>query len=266
MDFIEQERYKNLFGIYQIRNVIDGNLYIGQTGERFVRRYWLHKWQLTNNVHENAHLQNAFNKYSDSSFVFEVVEVVKDKSQLDEKEIYHISNADKKYNILSGGGGRRGYKMAESTKHLIGESNRKNMTGKTMTDETKAKMSASRIGQYYTSHKGTNTIDDNTAFQAKHLLVKGVSAVDVSKELNIPYRTVNNMISNNSYKHVFVDGWDEYFTRRKRLSRMTYEDAEMIRKKYNSGISKLTLSEEYDKTISCINMILRNKTFNKPLA
>ena len=37
---------KDKIGIYLIKNIINNNLYIGQTGDRFIERYWNHKWKL----------------------------------------------------------------------------------------------------------------------------------------------------------------------------------------------------------------------------
>ena len=38
MEFINQEQFKDNFGIYGIVNKINGKIYIGQTSERFLRR------------------------------------------------------------------------------------------------------------------------------------------------------------------------------------------------------------------------------------
>lgn len=43
MDFIEESKYKNNYGIYGIVNILNGNIYVGQTSESFQRRYWHHR-------------------------------------------------------------------------------------------------------------------------------------------------------------------------------------------------------------------------------
>lgn len=61
--------------IYQITNMANGKYYIG-SAESFARREWQHKNDLRRGVHKNPRLQSAWNKYGESAFVFEVLEVV----------------------------------------------------------------------------------------------------------------------------------------------------------------------------------------------
>ena len=46
MEFINEQTMKNEIGIYKISNLVSGRVYVGQTKERFQRRYWLHQWGL----------------------------------------------------------------------------------------------------------------------------------------------------------------------------------------------------------------------------
>ena len=85
LKFTNEEIYKDNYGIYGIRNVINDKIYVGQTGESFLRRYWHHRWKLKNNSHDNQYLQNAWNKYGEDSFEYVVLEVVNDKKILYDK-------------------------------------------------------------------------------------------------------------------------------------------------------------------------------------
>ena len=58
MIFIGEEKYKNDIGVYKITNLLNGKVYVGQTKEKFQRRFWLHRWQLRKGKHDNKHLQN----------------------------------------------------------------------------------------------------------------------------------------------------------------------------------------------------------------
>lgn len=101
MDFINEELFKNDFGIYGIRNKINNFTYVGQTGENFQRRYWHHRWKLNNNSHDNQYLQNAWNKYGKDNFEFCVLEIVSDKDLLDDKEIEYIVNSNRKILVIT---------------------------------------------------------------------------------------------------------------------------------------------------------------------
>lgn len=88
---------KNQSGIYQIKNLVNGKVYIGQT-KCFIKRYASHKSSLTNNKHKNHHLQAAVNKYGIEQFVFEVLEICSLET-LDQKETeFLIHNKNICYN------------------------------------------------------------------------------------------------------------------------------------------------------------------------
>lgn len=65
--------------IYKIRNVVNGNYYIGSTVDSR-KRFWAHRKDLRLGQHVCVHLQRAWNKYGEDCFKFEIVE------QLDSKE------------------------------------------------------------------------------------------------------------------------------------------------------------------------------------
>jgi len=77
-------------GIYQIKNLINGTIYIG-SAKRFKERWNDHKRSLTKGVHHTKYLQNSYSKHNvevgnDNMFVFSVLEVM-DKSTKEERLI-----------------------------------------------------------------------------------------------------------------------------------------------------------------------------------
>lgn len=66
--------HENKGGIYQIRNIQNGKVYIGST-ICFKRRYSQHESKLKKGTHFNKHLLSAWNKYGSAQFLFEVLEV-----------------------------------------------------------------------------------------------------------------------------------------------------------------------------------------------
>jgi len=79
-------RYKH--GVYQIRNIINNYLYIGSTVCFFDRCYG-HFKDLSYGHHQQK-LQNAYNKYGEENFEFEILEIVEDKESLREREQYYL--------------------------------------------------------------------------------------------------------------------------------------------------------------------------------
>lgn len=76
-------------GIYKITNKIDNKVYIGSSLNLSSREY-KHFWMLNKNIHDNSHLQNAYNKYGKENFIFEIVKSCPDKN-LVEFENYYIN-------------------------------------------------------------------------------------------------------------------------------------------------------------------------------
>lgn len=84
-------------GIYAITHTASGRRYIGKS-VNITRRWQLHRWYLRNNRHHCGWLQNAWNKYGQDAFLFEIVEDVTDFSQLAERECFWIANTPRAFN------------------------------------------------------------------------------------------------------------------------------------------------------------------------
>jgi group I intron endonuclease len=90
-------------GIYYIRNLINNRVYIGSSVD-IIQRWIDHKKALRHNKHENQYLQNAWNKYGEQNFSFNIIRKVKfgdiltccEQIYLDLCESYE---RDKGYNI-----------------------------------------------------------------------------------------------------------------------------------------------------------------------
>ncbi len=62
-------------GIYKIVCNFTGKLYIGSSVD-IETRWRLHKSRLRNNIHHNIYLQRSWNKYGESNFKFEIIEII----------------------------------------------------------------------------------------------------------------------------------------------------------------------------------------------
>ena len=259
MDFVDEEKYKNDIGIYCIINVISGDAYVGQTRERFLRRYWHHRWKLRNNNHDNPHLQRAWDLYGENYFKFIPLRVINDVTLLDETEIEYINiykNLNHCYNIIDGGGGRRGMPLSDEHKKKIGEKNRQHMLGRKASDETKRKMSEARKGRV--NNRKDLILNKDLACQIKTRIVNGETASAISKDLNIEYKLINNIISNNTWKSVYVEGWEEFRKNRKTYKRLSKEDhAEIYRLHIEEGYTKNELAKMYNRTDKLIAKIFK---------
>lgn len=107
-------------GIYEIFNMVNGKSYVGQS-TNITQRLSKHKSELRHNKHQNLHLQNAWNKYGEYNFIFNVIEYC-DIDELDDIEKYYINiwnltNNQYGYNIETGGHFNK--KLSQGTKQKI---------------------------------------------------------------------------------------------------------------------------------------------------
>lgn len=92
--------------VYRIVCFATGKCYVGQSHGRAKRRKWQHFSDLRNKRHFNSKLQNAFNKYGETSFYFELLEKDIPLSEIDHREVYWIeqfNSCRNGYNISEGG-------------------------------------------------------------------------------------------------------------------------------------------------------------------
>lgn len=118
---------RNASGIYAIENKLNKKLYIGSSINVRTRKN-NHFTDLRNKRHSSSHLQNAFNKYGEGTFIFKVLEYV-DIEELEVAEEKWISklqahNRSYGYNSRISVTNNRGLRHSEETKKKISE-NRK---------------------------------------------------------------------------------------------------------------------------------------------
>lgn len=61
-----------MIGVYSIRNILNGKMYIGSSAN-IDYRFYQHKFVLRKGEHENPHLQASWNKYGEVNFEFKVL-------------------------------------------------------------------------------------------------------------------------------------------------------------------------------------------------
>lgn len=85
MHLPSRKRWKNVSGVYRIVHHDSGREYIGSTRDLYERAED-HRRHLREGAHHSPILQNAFNKYGETSFSFEVLDEVEEASLLHEEQ------------------------------------------------------------------------------------------------------------------------------------------------------------------------------------
>jgi group I intron endonuclease len=152
-------------GIYSIVNNTNGHIYIG-SATNLARRFGEHLRMFHRNDHENKHLQNAWNKYGESVFSFNIEYFCKNE-ELVTKEQKFIDDYKEKigwdnmYNMNPIAYSALGHRHTEESllKMSIQQSGENNgFYGKHHSEETKQKISEAHLGQkagivYYTDNR-----------------------------------------------------------------------------------------------------------------
>ncbi len=220
-------KFKVKSGIYCIKNLINGKVYVGGTirlGHSFSDR----KWKLNNNENKpNKGLQYDWNKHGESSFEFIVLEYVKDLNRLDDVETLWIEELDATnknygYNVYPEGGNCKGRKRdnpvsketrekmsksfkgripwnkgrprSEKTKKKISET----LTGNKLSEEHKKKIGEASKGENNPSAK----LNEWQVRVIKRCLELGIKQLDLAKIFNVTDTTIANINTGRTWGHI----------------------------------------------------------------
>jgi len=138
-------------GIYQIRNLVNGKVYIGSSVD-IKMRWGKHKSQLKTGNHRNQHLLSAWKKYGKENFVFEKIEDVLEKRYLSLREQWFLDNIikwDSDYNIAKKTDrppSPKGRRHSQESKDKMSKLKKGKVWG-SHSQETKDEMSKTRSGK-----------------------------------------------------------------------------------------------------------------------
>ena len=129
-------------GIYRIVCTANGGkTYVG-SAVNLRQRFGTHRHTLRAGTHHNSHLQNAWNKYGEQAFVFEVVVLVP-KEMLIDVEQRHMDACGDRFNIRPEAHSNIGVRHSQSMRDKCAAAAR----GRKATPETRARMSAAAKGR-----------------------------------------------------------------------------------------------------------------------
>jgi len=183
-------------GVYQIKNLANGKVYIGSSVN--IKARWAnHRSSLRKDKHHSAALQRAWNKYGKDGFEFSILEIVDDRAMLFERENFYVTkfkSADGRngYNTLVKAGSAAGYRHTAEAKRKMSDGQKKipyeqrltfcvSFAGRKHSEETKQKMRESNRHTSPTAeqraaiskvHKGKIISDEHKAIVSKATALK----------------------------------------------------------------------------------------------
>ena len=213
-----------MIGIYKITNKVNNKVYIGQS-INIEGRFYQHKNCLNRNVGHNSHFQNAWNKYGEENFEFELIHIVSNVEELNDLEIYYIkkynsNNPKFGYNITSGGDApffneeyrKEISKMFNTSTKVITNI----VTGKAFSYvATELNDKIVNIKQNFIKERNEKILNlyDELPFKKVtkdiekeiiKLYLNNMSMVDIGKKFNISHNTVSNYIKQYEYANTEV--------------------------------------------------------------
>ena len=209
-------------GIYLLRNLSNGKVYIGKS-INLEKRLKEHKLSLIRGDHHNNYLQNAWNKYGEDCFEVEILFNSNNPSELTEKEIhfiklYNSNNLEYGYNLTSGGEG--GF----------------------INDEVKKKMSISARGL-----KASLSIE-----QVRHIKLAVFCLMDrkeIAEMFNISVKAITQIVIGASYNYVLPELNGKLSCIKKNLIK---DRNESILQMFDSGLTITQISEKTNYSISIV--------------
>lgn len=185
--------------IYKIKNLINGDFYIGST-QNLNKRYYTHLNHIRTNKNTCVKLIRAVNKYGEENFSFEIIEKCSVEDLLN-REQYYLDFLNPKYNISKKAGSNLGIKRTEETKLKKSISQKENWS-----KEEYRKNHLENLSKNW--KKGSNhkmaKITEEDAAKIKIKLKEGLSAKEVSNLLNLSYHSVKDIQRNKTWKHVKI--------------------------------------------------------------
>lgn len=141
----------NISGIYEIVNVTNGKRYVGSAVN--IRQRWRkHRNHLKAGTHHNAHLSAAWRKYGEEKFRLRVICACPLES-LVSKEQEAIDSMKPEYNKSPCAGSQLGYRHTDETRAKMSASRRKNpssIIGYKFSEEARANMAKAHVGNRHT--------------------------------------------------------------------------------------------------------------------
>lgn len=177
-------------GVYRIRNMIDGKVYIGSSTRSFRKRWAEHRNHLRLGKHHSVRLQRAWNKHSEESFIFEIVERCAPQFCIAQEQVFltWLRPTDPKlgYNNSPTAGSSFGAKHSDESRLKM---SRTAKTRPPVSDETRKKLSQAGRGRRVGAETRQKIGRANSGKVRSDELRRRISATNKGRRLSKQHRS-----------------------------------------------------------------------------
>jgi group I intron endonuclease len=200
-------------GIYKITCTATNKIYVG-SAINLSKRKNNHFHSLKKNKHENSYLQNSFNKYGESFFIFETLEIIEKDNLIicEQKWIDVLKEQYELYNLNMIAGSFLGRKHTDETKKKLSVFR----TGQKVSEEVKLKISNSlKDREFSNTHRENLAIKSRGENNARSTLTSEQVILirnkyipneygyrKLAKEFNTTVSTIEKIITRKRWNHI----------------------------------------------------------------
>lgn len=268
MVYYDYEEYKNRCGVYMLFCKATHKVYIGSTNTTFKDRQQGHFSQLKNHRH-NKLIQADYDIYGRDSFEFIIVFITDDSEEAKRKEealIKYYMAIKMCYNVVPFGiitgskateltkkkmsESRKGQRLTEYQKEKLLEANK----ARKRTDEEKRHLS-----EFFAGSKSNFAIlNEQQVAEIKTKLIQGVSVNELADEYGVKPICIKNIKYGSRWKHVIVEGWNEYRDSIPKFKRVPEEIREAAAEDLKNGMLLTHVAKKYHISHDSVSRIKRD--------
>lgn len=269
-------------GIYKITNIINNKIYIGSSTD-IKKRWHGHKYDLRKNKHCNTHLQNAWNKYGEDNFKFEIIALIYDIEMILPIEQFYILETkcyireigyNKDIVVKDNYAFRPSDELIQLEKERKTNRNIKRNHGIVLSDEHKESLSKSFRGR---NNKGEIVLTEKDVEEIMILFFNGLSVREVQKFYDVGNNALNKIKSGTTWKDIkneidfnsplpskLNEIINEIVPNRKKSEKLTYEQITEIEKELLlKEMTQKEIAKKLEVTIDQVKRIASSRYKNK---
>jgi group I intron endonuclease len=242
--------------IYCIQNVVTKKVYVGSAIKGLSSRKYLHRRLLKEQRHHSKHLQRAWNKYGEGSFVWFVLEKVADKTKILQREQFWMDT-------LRSADSRKGYNVSPTAGNNSGspfyktESFIKKQRAHGLKRAKEMSLMASRphsMERRIENARLRCKLTDDQVSEIRTLLANGIKQTDIGAMYGVGGPTISNIKRGRSLAYGGTGGKD--FIPKMKMSKISESDRAMVREMYQT-MTQVQIAAKTGFSQSVISNIVR---------